>query len=430
MSDRSLNNKYLQLPRSQQFVIIVVVCGIIFIAIECLSWVGLYAVWRVTGKAIIPVEFISEFQPFSTKRIYEQQSEYRPYYMTGFVPNLRITRRTPFGTDRHGLLINNQDQSGRDLNIPSEAYRIFILGNSTIMGGGSGQSFSAYLETVLNSDSSRKYEVVTAGGDGFNSGQELARLSLETIHFHPDMIITFDGVADAFWSSFSNNTLPNSHMLSNRINASLQKNAVQNKSFIEINISSIDFFLRRFYIYNTLLAVFSRIGIKITNPYDVNDQTSFGINLLNMPEFRPEGAQVYLDNLASMAAVSNIRGIQTLHILQPTLATELIKRQDRATDAEWELLETKGVKRNYSRRHRALIFDKFYKLVRAEFRQRAQNPRNELQTWIDFSTFFRNADDLTDVYYDAVHYHDFRVQEIVEEVAVQVRRAIEQPQLD
>ncbi|MBT3171699.1 MAG: hypothetical protein HN333_09760, partial [Rhodospirillaceae bacterium] len=315
----------------------------------------------------------------------------------------------------------------RDLNLPSNAYRIFIYGNSTVMGNGSGRSLSAYLEAALNLDRSSEYEVVTAGGDGFNSGQELARLSLETLHYHPDMIITFDGVADAFWSSFSNNTRPNAHMVADIIRNSLNRSSLENKSLIEVNISSVDFFLRRFYSYNILLAVFAKIGLNITNPYNIGDQSIFRNNLVNTPVFRPEGAHVYIGNLKSMAAISNMRGIRSLHFLQPTLATELISRDSGATDAEWDLLETKNLKRSYSRRHRAVIFNQFYNLVRSEFARQANGSRNSLQTWVDLSHFFSDVDDLADVYYDAVHYHDYRAEEIAEEIAVHVRRVLAKP---
>jgi len=427
MQDKSIKNRFLRLPKPQQLIIIVLICGGIFVMLECLSWLGLYAVWRVSGKEIIQVEFIREFQPFSSKNIFITRSEYKPYYISGLIPNMKISRRTPFGTDRFGLLVNNENEYDRDLSAPSDAYRIFIYGNSTVMGSGSGRSLSAYLETALNSDRSEKYEVITAGGDGFNTGQELARLSLETLHFHPDMIITFDGVADAFWSSFSNNIRPNAQMSSDIIKNSLHRNSLENKSLIEVNTSSVDFFLRRFYSYNILLAIFAKIGLNITNPFDIGDQSIFQDNLVNIPIFRPEGAQIYLGNLNSMAAISNLRGIPTLHFLQPTLATELIRREDRATDAEWDLLETQSLKRNYTRRHRAIIFNKFYKLARSEFAQQFQSPQNKLQTWVDLSNIFNDVEDLADVYYDAVHYHDYRAQEIAEIIAVYVRRVLANP---
>ncbi|MBT7291282.1 MAG: hypothetical protein HN838_02020 [Rhodospirillaceae bacterium] len=427
MQDRSLKNSFMRLPRPQQLIIIILLCGNIIFALECLSWLGIYVVWRVAGKEVIQIEHILKFQPFSRKNIFITRSEYKPYYLSGLIPNMKISQRTPFGTDRYGFLINDKSQYNRDLNLPSNAYRIFIYGNSTVMGNGSGRSLSAYLEAALNLDRSSEYEVVTAGGDGFNSGQELARLSLETLHYHPDMIITFDGVADAFWSSFSNNTRPNAHMVADIIRNSLNRSSLENKSLIEVNISSVDFFLRRFYSYNILLAVFAKIGLNITNPYNIGDQSIFRNNLVNTPVFRPEGAHVYIGNLKSMAAISNMRGIRSLHFLQPTLATELISRDSGATDAEWDLLETKNLKRSYSRRHRAVIFNQFYNLVRSEFARQANGSRNSLQTWVDLSHFFSDVDDLADVYYDAVHYHDYRAEEIAEEIAVHVRRVLAKP---
>ena len=54
--------------------------------------------------------------------------------------------------------------------------------------------------------------------------------------------------------------------------------------------------------------------------------------------------------------------------------------------------------------------------MRQEFTRRSITSESELQTWADLSNFFGSVDDLTDVYYDAVHYHDFRSQEIAEHV--------------
>ena len=167
--------------------------------------------------------------------------------------------------------------------------------------------------------------------------------------------------------------------------------------------------------------------MNITDPFDIGDKAIFKNNLVNNPVFRPEGVQVYIDNLKSMTAISNMRGIRTLHFLQPTLATELIGRESRATDSEWDLLETKNLERDYSRRHRAVIFNQFYDLARSKFARLANGSRNGLQAWIDLSHIFKDVDDLADVYYDAVHYHDYRAEEIAEEIAVHVRRVLAKP---
>ena len=428
MQDKSHKNRYLRLSRPQQLIIILLICGVAFIAIECLSWLGLYSIWRISGKEIIQVEFIREFQPFSRKNIFVTRSEYKPYYLSGLIPNMKISRRTPYGTDRHGLLVNNTSQYDRDLRIRSNAYRIFLFGNSTAMGSGSERSLAAYLENALNSDAKNtnyKHEVITAGGDGFNSGQQLARLSMETLHYHPDMIITFDGVADAFWSSFSNDKTPNAQMLAKSIKTSLRQNSLDSKSVIEINISSVDFFFRRFYSYNIMLAIFAKIGVNITDPFNINDQLLFQDNLVKIPAFRPEGVKVYLENHKSIAAITDVRKIKTLHFLQPTLATELIRRGEEASDTEWDLLETQNLKRNYSRSHRAHIFNQFYDGVRLEFRRQALSTDYKFQTWIDLSNFFNNTEDLTDVYYDAVHYNDHQAKELADHMAMHVRRVLE-----
>jgi hypothetical protein len=337
--DQYLRNRFLRLPRPQQLLIIVALCGVLFVALECVSWLGLYVLWRASGRSIVPVEYIDEFQLFSQKGLFISQGEYRPYYMFGLRPNIEITSRSAYGTDRLGLMINNSAQSARDLTVDGGTYRIFVFGNSTIMGTGSERSLAAYLEAALNNGGGGPFEVITAGNDGFNSGQELARLALETIYFHPDMIVTLDGATDAFMTSFQVNTLPNAHFLSETIKRSLFEGALENKSFIEVNLPAADFFLRRFYSYHILLAALSKIGLDTANQVARADQSMFNHTLVETPVFRPEGARIYVENLDSMSAISNIRGIPTLHFLQPTLATELIERGSTSSDAEWDLVE-------------------------------------------------------------------------------------------
>ncbi len=409
--------------KRKHYVLVFIICACFFVAIECLSWAGLHLVWKTTGKTILPLEYTQSFSPFSSKNIFPILSEYRPYYMVGRIPNTPIMPRTLFGTDKHGYVVNNINQLERDLSSPSGRYRIFLFGNSTIMGTGSTVSLAAYLEKALNVQGEKRFEVITGGDDGFNSGQELSRLAMETLYYHPDMVITFNGVADAFMSSFLNDRKPNTHIHGKVIKESLKRNSLHNQSLIEVNISSLDFFLRRFYSYHILNASFSKIGIQLTDPYSIEDQKLFDNSLMNAPVFDRRGVDVFLENLVSISAICNVRGIRTIHLLQPTLATELIRRGEGATESEWNLLETQGVKRTYTRLHRAEVFDRFYKYSRAGFKDRG-NIETGLQNWIDLSEFFNDVPELTDVYRDAVHYQDLPTQKLSQKIARIVREVL------
>ena len=360
MRDDIARNRFLKLPRPQQVVIVLVLCGVLFVALECLSWLGLYVIWRASGRSIMHVELVSDFKLFAPKNLFVSQSEYRPYYLYGLRSDIEITPRTTFGTDRHGLLVNHRDQSGRDLTVQSGAYRIFLFGNSTIMGVGSETSLAAYLESDLNMGAERRFEVVTAGADGFISGQELARLSLETLHLHPDMFISLNGASDAFLTSFHKSSRPNAHLHIQILKRSLSESSLENKSFVEVNLSSADFFLRRFYSYHILLAAVSKLGLETIDPVARADQLLFLDALMDAPKFRPEGAEVYVGNLDSMSAVSRAHGIPMLFFLQPTIATELVERGVHASDREWDLLLERKLRHGYSRRQRAEVFAQFY----------------------------------------------------------------------
>ncbi|MBI06123.1 MAG: hypothetical protein CMM54_03985, partial [Rhodospirillaceae bacterium] len=56
--------------------------------------------------------------------------------------------------------------------------------------------------------------------------------------------------------------------------------------------------------------------------------------------------------------------------------------------------------------------------------RRTDAPESELQTWLDLSRFFDDVDDLRTIYKDAVHYHDYRTQEIAEKIADHVRQQL------
>jgi hypothetical protein len=422
------HNRFEKLSRPKRVLLLCLTTIMFLFLLEVAAWGAFYIVWRITDRAYIAEEYVDSFELFGAKTIFESQSEFRTFYISGFKPNLAITARTPYGTDKYGLPINKESQAGRDLTVDGPAYRIFVLGGSTVMGSGSSTTLGAFLEDALNRQSEKLYEVITAGFDGSHSGQALARLSLELLYFAPDMIITYDGVNDLFWSSFLDPYRPNDHLSGRLIKRILEKDATIHRPFLALNWPALDSFFRRFYIYQGIVSVLWKIGVSIPTVYDVSDQEYFD-EILNFKEakFRKLGADTYLENLRSISAISNIRGIRTMHFLQPTLATELFERGPNARAQEWELLEIKGLKGHLNRKLRAKIYHDFYRYVRNEFTRRAAAPENELQTWIDLSTFFKNVDDLTEVYYDAAHYHDFRTQEIAEEIAVHVQRALAQP---
>ncbi len=422
MNQEAPQNRFENLSRLKRALLISITTILLLFVLEIAAWGIFHIVWRATDRAYISENYVESLQLFSSKTIFVSQSEYRAYYISSLKPNIDITSRTSWGTDGLGLPVNHTSQMGRDLKVDGTPFRIFVFGGSTVMGTGSSTTLGAFLENALNKDGGQHFEVVTAGIAGSHSGQALTRLATETLHLWPDMVITFDGVNDQFWTSYIADYKPNAHLSARLTKRILERDAAINRPFVALNWPALDSFFRRFYIYQGILSVLNKLGVIIPSVYDVEDQVYFNEILeFKDAKFNKQGADVYLENLRSMSAISNVRGIRSLHVFQPTLATKLIERGNVARPEEWEVLSIRGLKGHLSPELRASISYEFYRYVRAEFARYASAPESELQTWIDLSRFFDDVDDLTTIYKDAVHYHDYRAQEIAEEIADHIR---------
>lgn len=78
---------------------------------------------------------------------------------------------------------------------PSDEFRIFVLGGSTVQGRpwSIESSFTTWLELHLNAaDSSRRYEVVNCGGVSYAS-YRLAPILQEVLKYQPDLVIFCEG---------------------------------------------------------------------------------------------------------------------------------------------------------------------------------------------------------------------------------------------
>jgi len=425
MATEKPRNRFENMSRPKRALLLGVTAILLLFVLEIAAWGAFHVVWRITDRAYISVEYVESLRLFGAKTIFVSQGEYKPYYLSGLKPNIEITPRTAWATDDFGLPINDESQIGRDLRVDGDAFRIFVFGGSTVMGTGSTTTMGALLEGALNKSGERRFEVINAGIDGSHSGQALTRLATEILHLWPDMIITFDGVNDQFWSSYIEDYRPNVHLTARLTKRILEEDATIKRPFVALNWSALDSFFRRFYIYQGILSVLNKLGVTIPSVYDVQEQDYFGEILeFEDAKFRKEGADVYLENLRSMSAIANVRGFRSMHVFQPTLATKLIERGDAARPQEWDRLNLRGLREHLSAEKRATINQDFYRYVRAEFARRARSPESELQSWVDLSRFFDDVDDLTSIYTDAVHYYDYRTQELTAEIADHVRRQL------
>ena len=83
---------------------------------------------------------------------------------------------------------------------PSNTYRIFMVGGSTMFGAGASSdeaTIPGMLQKIFDSDSSvQKIEVINAGFSGGNSNTELNLIKQKLVHYQPDLVIVYDGLND------------------------------------------------------------------------------------------------------------------------------------------------------------------------------------------------------------------------------------------
>jgi lysophospholipase L1-like esterase len=118
--------------------------------------------------------------------------------MTGrfeLVPNIKFTER-----DGEEFLINSKGFVGEEFNeTPSPGTRrIISIGDScTFTVGLWRRAYPNVLQGLLNESSpSRRFEVINAGIEGFNSTSALARLKEELLRYRPDLVTIYIGWND------------------------------------------------------------------------------------------------------------------------------------------------------------------------------------------------------------------------------------------
>jgi len=83
---------------------------------------------------------------------------------------------------------------------PSDTYRVFMVGGSTMFGAGATSdetTIPGILQKIFDSDNSiQKIEVINAGVSGGNSNTELKFIMEKLVRFSPDLIIIYDGWND------------------------------------------------------------------------------------------------------------------------------------------------------------------------------------------------------------------------------------------
>ena len=81
-----------------------------------------------------------------------------------------------------------------------DTYRIFMVGGSTMFGAGATSdetTIPGYLQNLLNEkDFEFNIEVINSGIQGADSDSELKLIKQKLVHYHPDLVIVYDGWND------------------------------------------------------------------------------------------------------------------------------------------------------------------------------------------------------------------------------------------
>ena len=114
-------------------------------------------------------------------------------------------------TDENGFSADVDDPP-TTLHKPADAYRVIVLGGSTVMGDGSprpSQNIVAMLRTAardqrITAPDGKRLDFINAGVDGYNSAQEYLYLVSDLMRYRPDLVIVYDGWNDSFmWNDDS-----------------------------------------------------------------------------------------------------------------------------------------------------------------------------------------------------------------------------------
>ena len=87
---------------------------------------------------------------------------------------------------------------------PADAYRIIVLGGSTVMGAGAprpsqnivGMLRKGVRARGLTGPNGKHIEFINAGVDGYTSAQEYLYLVSDLLRFKPDLVVVYDGWND------------------------------------------------------------------------------------------------------------------------------------------------------------------------------------------------------------------------------------------
>jgi hypothetical protein len=120
-----------------------------------------------------------------------------PYHMQGMIDHPQLgyvhPRSVSYRLGHNPVRLNAQGLRDREIPYekPDGEKRILLLGDSVTFGWGvsQGESFGDQMEPLLESSSGRRWEVINAGVNGYNTEQEAIYFRIEGLRYEPDIVI-------------------------------------------------------------------------------------------------------------------------------------------------------------------------------------------------------------------------------------------------
>jgi lysophospholipase L1-like esterase len=212
------------------------------------------------------------------------------------VPNLQV--KIPGGPR---ILINSKGFVGAEFADvkPAGIHRVFAVGDSCTFAGDWDVSYSAFLEKMLNADG-RRYEIINAGIEGYNSEYALGRIRDDVLKYDPDLVTIYIGWNDLMKVS------PSNMSSSGRVT---WLGAALNHSYLYKGLSKV---------------MFLYVRPQLMPPGLSGDESEFHV----FDEFVPA---TYEENVTAMVALLRDRNVRVLLLTRPTVLTRNMSAEDLKT---------------------------------------------------------------------------------------------------
>ena len=226
--------------------------------------------------------------------------DYLPYTITGLKPSFPFhIKNVDYRTNAQGFRHEGEIVMPK----PAGAFRIFLLGGSTVQGIFNHQwTISYYLDRALKANHPN-VEVINAGVVGYRSQSEMALLTTKILDMDPDLVVVLDGRNDLYYSILP--TWRNREGADYLAEKTILDNLVNYPSEVQISKYAAKVFLKRSSLATRIINLTHRSGASSTYPPDA--------------KIKDEAVKTYLGNLAIMKAILESRGIRGILAFQPTL---------------------------------------------------------------------------------------------------------------